>query len=112
MEGRVAEGLPVLRQAWREFDELEMYGSSALVALEVAEALLVMGQPNEVPAICRMLLDHFTERGRTSRAVTALAFLREAIAAGKATPSLVQQVRDFIKDLPRNPTRAFKPVKL
>jgi len=112
MEGRVREGVSVLRQAWREFDELEMNGSSALVALEVAEALLIMGEPEEVPAICRMLLDHFTERGRTSRAVTALAFLREAVAAGKATPLLVQQVRDFVKDLPRNPARAFKPITL
>ncbi|HVZ32771.1 MAG TPA: tetratricopeptide repeat protein, partial [Polyangiaceae bacterium] len=110
--GALREALPVLRQAWREFDALQMTGSSALVALEVAEVLLVMGEPEDVPAICRTILDLFIRTGRTSRAITALSFLREAVALGKATPSLVQHVRDFIRDLPKNPARAFVPPPL
>lgn len=45
----------------------------------------------------------------TSRAVTALSFLREAVALGKATPSLVRHVHDFLRDVSSNPTRIFTP---
>jgi tetratricopeptide (TPR) repeat protein len=110
--GELRQALPVLRQAWREFDTLQMTGSSALVALEVAEVLLVMGEPDEVPSICRKVLDLFTRTGRTSRAIIALAFLREAVAAGTATPSLVQHVRAFLRDIPKYPARPFAPPPL
>jgi hypothetical protein len=77
-----------------------MQADSALVALEVAEVLLIMGRPQEVPAICRALLDQFTRSGMTSRAITALSFLREVVAIGKVTPSLVRYVHHFLRDLP------------
>lgn len=106
--GRMAEALPVLRQTWREFEALGMHIPGALVGLEIAEVLLVMGKPDDVPTICRTILDQFMRVGMTSRAVTALSFLREAVALGKGTPSLVRQVHDFIRDLPSHP-RTFIP---
>lgn len=107
--GRLAEALPILRQTWREFDAAELRASGALVGLEIAEVLLVMGQPEEVPAICRTILDEFTRSGMTSRAINALSFLREAVALGNVTPSLVRHVHDFIRDIPGNPPRTFTP---
>ena len=107
--GRLAEALPLLRKTWREFDASELRASGALVGLEIAEVLLVMGQPEEVPAICRTILDEFTRSGMTSRAINALSFLREAVALGKATPSLVRHVHDFLRDIPGNPARTFIP---
>ncbi len=104
-----AEALPILREAWRRFDELHIEGDAALAALEVVEVLLVLEQPAEVPAICRALLDQFTRNGMTSRAATALAYLREAAAMGKATPALVRHVHDFIRDIPHHPARAYSP---
>jgi tetratricopeptide (TPR) repeat protein len=107
--GLLDEALPRLRQTQREFDALRMQADAALVALEIAEVLLIMGRPDEVPAICRALLDQFTRNNMESRAITALAFLREAVAMGKATPSLVRHVHDFLRDLPKNHERAFTP---
>jgi tetratricopeptide (TPR) repeat protein len=107
--GQLDEALPQLRQTQREFDALHMQADAALVALEIAELLLVMGRPEEVPHICRALLDQFTRSGMTSRAIIALSFLREAVAMGTATPSLVHHVHDFLRDLPKHPTRAFAP---
>lgn len=107
--GQLDDALQLLRQTQREFDALHMQGDAALVALEVAEVLLIMGRPDEVPAICRALLDQFTRNNMASRAITALAFLREAVAIGKATPSLVRHVHDFLRDLPKNHERAFIP---
>jgi tetratricopeptide (TPR) repeat protein len=107
--GRYAESIPVLRQSWREFEELDLVADSGLAALELAEALLLAGQPAEVPAICRNIVAQFTRAGMTSRAITALSFLREAVALGQANPSLVRHVYDFLRELPAEQPRLFAP---
>jgi tetratricopeptide (TPR) repeat protein len=109
MAGQFHDALPVLRRTWKEFNELSMESDAALVGLELAETLLILEQPDEVPSICRTLLDRFTRNNMTSRAVTALAFLREAVAAGKATPALVRHVHDYLHDLPKYPRRSYAP---
>jgi hypothetical protein len=42
----------------------------------------------------------------TSRAITAHAFLREAVAIGQARPTLVRHVHDFLRELPASSGRA------
>lgn len=104
-----AEAIPVLRQSWREFEELDLIADAGLAALELAEALLLAGQPGEVPAICRDIVARFTRAGMTSRAITALSFLREAVALGQANASLVRHVYDFLRELPAEQPRLFAP---
>jgi len=111
-EQKQREALAVLREAWRGLAELHMLADGALVGLKVAEVLLMLDEPAEVPAICRTLLDQFTRSGMTSPAISALSYLREAVAMGKATPALVSQIHDFIQDLPKHPARAFTPPPL
>jgi len=111
-EQKQREALAVLREAWRGLAELRMLADGALVGLKVAEVLLMLHEPAEVPAICRTLLDQFTRSGMTSPAISALSYLREAVAMGKATPALVSQIHDFIQDLPKHPARAFTPPPL
>lgn len=105
--GRVHEAIPMLRQTWREFEQHDLIAESGLVALEIAEALLTIGQPDEVPAICRDLISTFTRAGMTSRAITALSFLREAVAIGHASTSLVRHVHAFLRELPAEQPRLF-----
>lgn len=107
--GRYEDAIPVLRQAWREFEELELIADAGLAALELTEALLLAGQPAQVPAICRNIVAQFTRAGMTSRAITALSFLREAVALGQANPSLVRHVYDFLRELPAERPRLFAP---
>ena len=107
--GRYTDAVPVLRQSWREFEELDLIADAGLAALELAEALLLAGQPNEVPAICRNIVARFTRAGMTSRAITALSFLREAVALGQANPSLIRHVHDFLRELPAERPRLFAP---
>ena len=80
-----------------------------LLPFEGAEALLVTGQPDEVPVICRDVISLFTRTGMASRALTALSFLREAVAIGQATPSLVRHVHTFLRELPKEQPRLFAP---
>lgn len=107
--GRYHDALPVLRQSWREFEELDLIADAGLAALELAEAMLLAGESSEVPAICRNIVARFTRAGMTSRAITALSFLREAVALGQANPSLVRHVHDFLRELPAERPRLYAP---
>jgi tetratricopeptide (TPR) repeat protein len=107
--GKYQDAVPILRQTWREFEQLDMIADAGLVALELAETLLVLEQSEEVPAICRDVISQFTRAGMASRAMTALSFLREAVAMGQATPSLVQHVSAFLRKLPAEQPRLFAP---
>jgi len=89
----------VLKQAQEELDALGMETDAALAALVRVEALFAAGRPDDVPAICRMVIDRFKRAGNDSAAMTALAFLRETVATGHATAASVRQVRDFIRDV-------------
>ncbi len=104
---RTADAIPLLREVWREFEAVEMESDAAQAALDMAEALLYEGRAEQVPAICRALVDRFTKVGMTSRAITALAFLREAVALGQTSPTIIGHVRDFLEKLPAQPKRLF-----
>ena len=84
-----------------------MITDAGLVALELAEALLIAGDASEVPSICRDIVARFTAGGMTSRAITALSFLREAVAIGQANPSLVRHVYNFLRELPAERPRLY-----
>ena len=105
--GRAVEAVAVFRQTWREYEQLDMISEAGLAALELAEALLVIGQTDEVPAICREIIAQFTRAGMASRAITALSFLREAVAIGQASPSIVRHVHAFLRELPTEQPRLF-----
>ena len=100
--GRHSEAIPIFRTAWKELESLGIESEAALSALELVENLIMVGRTDEVPAICRTLIDRFTRAGMGGSAMTALAFLRETVATGHATPSLVRHVHDFLRDISRN----------
>ena len=77
---------------------------AGLSALDLAETLLITGRTEEVPAICRTLIDRFTRAGMGGSAMTALAFLRETVATGHVTPALVRHVHEFLRDVTRKET--------
>jgi tetratricopeptide (TPR) repeat protein len=107
--GKAPEAIPILRATWREFEQFDMVSDAGLAALELAEALLLTGTVEEVPAICREVINQFTRAGMASRALTALSFLREAVAIGQATPGLVRHVHAFLRELPNEQPRLFAP---
>lgn len=108
--GKVIEGIDRLRVAEEEFELLGMLHDAAQVALERVEALLAAGQPEEVRSICVRLIDRFTREGARSSALTALAYLRDAVSEGRATPGVVRHVRGHIEALRTEPDRLFLPL--
>ena len=102
--GRHDDAIPIFRNSWSEFEALGMEVDAGLSALDLAETLLLTGRTEEVPAICRTLIDRFTRAGMGGSAMTALAFLRETVATGHATPALVRHVHEFLRDVTRKET--------
>ncbi len=107
--GKFAEGIVRLRQTRSDFQALSMKGDSALVALDMVEALLASGQNEQVPVICRELADQFAKEGLNSTAGMALAYMREALAAEPAGFEVIGHVRTYLEELPEQPGREFVP---
>jgi tetratricopeptide (TPR) repeat protein len=108
---KLEESVPIFRTTAQEFHERGMESDAALASLELVEVLLVLGRTEQVPAICRDLLDRFVAAGMTSSATTALAFLREAVALGNPPPELVRHVHDHLRKLAAQPQRpSISPV--
>lgn len=95
--GRATEGIQRLHDARREFERLGATIDAALVTLDIVEALLALERPREAADLCSGLVESFTSIGMTGNALTALAFLREAVASGVATPILVKHVRTYLQ---------------
>jgi len=110
LAGKTGEAVDVLRCAMKELEGLGMQFDMAMTALQLVEALLIAERPDEVPPICRMLIDRCTQAGMSRGAMIALAFLREAVAKGFATPQHVRHVYDFLRDV--DAREQYVPMKL
>ncbi|HEX7253626.1 MAG TPA: hypothetical protein VF376_12145 [Thermoanaerobaculia bacterium] len=106
---RHEDAAAVLEKTAGQFSALGLESDAALAALARAEALLAIGRAGEVPAISRDLIERFTRAGIKGAAMTALAYLRESLAIGHATPESVRHIHDFLRDTNMGSTRAFVP---
>lgn len=107
--GRFDEGISRLRETRSEFEALAMRSDAGLVSLDLAEALLAIGERGEISQICGSLVEQFSSQGMNANAMKALAYLREAVAEESVTPYMVRHVREFLEDLPKQPARPFMP---
>jgi tetratricopeptide (TPR) repeat protein len=110
--GDVDAGMARLRDARRELEQIGARSDAALAALDLVEALLASGgehRTREAIELCTGLVESFTEVGMTGSAMTALAYLREAVATGRATPKLVREVRVYLQDREADGRAPFVP---
>lgn len=109
--GRIDEALSRFEAVKKSFDELSMASEDALVSLDIAELLIARGEFSAVDDICRAAMRTFESAGisYTARALTALAYIREAAQARVATPLLVKHVRNYLGKLPHQPELLFAP---
>jgi tetratricopeptide (TPR) repeat protein len=109
--GRLTDAVGELSRVRADFDRLEMRSESTVVGLEIAELLLIESRVPAAEALCRELCSRIEGAGlsSTSRAMTALGFLQEALSLRKATPKLVRQVRNYVERLPEEPNLLFAP---
>jgi tetratricopeptide (TPR) repeat protein len=91
-----AEGLARLHEITAAFRAIGMHGDAGFVQLDVVEELLRRRDWNDAAAIARELVALFMAAGVTLASVTALDYLRRAVEQERATPALVQYVREYV----------------
>ncbi|HJQ38504.1 MAG TPA: tetratricopeptide repeat protein [Thermoanaerobaculia bacterium] len=101
---RSIEHLHGVREVFLRHNLVEEAG---LCGLDVVEAHLAAGARIEAEAFARQIVREFTAARLNARAITALLYLSEAIAARNASGTTVRDVHRFIRSLRANPESEF-----
>jgi len=106
--GNIEEGLAQLHTARDQFLSRNLVEEAGLCGLDIVEAHLSRGAAIEAEAFARQIVREFTAAHLNARAITALQYLSEAVAARNASAATVENVREFIHSLRRRPDAEFK----
>ena len=109
-QGQLEEGIAHLRRVRAQFLRQNVIEEAGLCGLDIVEAQLSRGAPEEAEALARQVIREFTAGGLSSRAITALHSLSEAIAARRASIATVDNVRQFIRALHTDPEAEFRAI--
>lgn len=107
--GKTQEAVRRLRDAAAEFEARGIVTDAALVSLDIADGLLALGKAHEIVKLAARMFRVFTDAGMLTGALTALAYIKEAAAAGTITPDDLQAVRVFLRRAERQPELLFVP---
>ncbi|HVE70759.1 MAG TPA: tetratricopeptide repeat protein [Thermoanaerobaculia bacterium] len=105
--GDVQRGIAHLRPIRADFMRHRMTEEAGLCGLEIVDALLARSAAGDAEALARQIIVEFTAAALNQRAISALGYLTEAIAARKASRDLVTTVREYIVSLRTSPERPF-----
>jgi tetratricopeptide (TPR) repeat protein len=105
---KVKRGIAHLQRTREQFLEHGLVEEAGLCGLEIVGAELARGFSAKAETLAREIVRDFTAAQLNRRAVTALGFLSEAIAARKASAVTVENVRHFIHALRTDPEAAFR----
>ena len=94
-----------LRLVRREFLRHGLAEEAGLCGLEIVQALLILNRHGEANQLARKILHEFTTAKLNKRAVTALAYLTEAITAQRASVPLAKRIHEYVLSLRTNPER-------
>ncbi len=108
--GRIDGAIERLNFARSRFLEHALVEEAGLSGLEIVEARMLRRELDEARTLAASIVTEFTRAGLNRRAVAALAYLNDAIAASSATPEIVRSVRAYISALRHDPTREFAAI--
>ena len=109
--GKIDEAFRRLARLRDEAAEIGLVHVSVQVSLEIAELHLSRGEFREVELICESAAATYKAAGlaHTTLALTAFAYMDEAVRNRKATPALARHVREYIRRLPEDGQLLFAP---
>jgi tetratricopeptide (TPR) repeat protein len=108
-EGKAAEATYRLRTAIQELARFGILTDAAIAAVDLAEMLHTLGRTREIPKLLAGVVQTFTAAGKITGALTALAYLKDAAAAGQIIPAAFPHVRRFLTRAERRPELLFAP---
>jgi len=106
-KGDIERGIEHLHSVREQYLTHNLVEEAGLCGLDIVEAHLARGSSIEAEAFARQIVREFTAAQLNTRAIMALGYLSEAIAARKASAATVQNVRHFIDRLRRQPDAEF-----
>ncbi len=106
--GEAAKGISHLRLVRLDFLRQSMHEEAGICGLEMVEGHLLLERADQAEILARTIISEFTMAGLNTRAITALGYLTEAIAAKEAKPAHVSHVREYIVSLRTSPERDFQ----
>jgi tetratricopeptide (TPR) repeat protein len=104
---RFKEAITTFRSTREMFLARGLVEEGGLSGLGIVEAQLVLGQVPAARKLAASLVREFANAKLNRRAVAALAYLNDAIAASSATPDIARDVHAYIRALRTDPTRDF-----
>ncbi|HYK05956.1 MAG TPA: tetratricopeptide repeat protein [Thermoanaerobaculia bacterium] len=107
--GNASEALPRLRAVVTAFEELGMVMDAAVAGLDVADALLVLAQQEQIAQIAAHSYRVLSKAGVVTGALTALAYLKETASHRRVKPKVIDRVRTFLRRTERDPELVFVP---
>jgi hypothetical protein len=108
--GDLSEGVLQLSRAADKLLTLGLVIRAALARVEIVEVLLASDDHKQAMLMARQLVNDFTEAGMASMAMTALAYLQEAVAGHGARPEHARHVKRFLRDSQSQPDLLFRPL--
>ena len=81
---------------------------AGLAGLEMVEVHMLLGRVDAARELSASIVREFAERQLNRRAVAALAYLNDAIAASSATAETVRTIHSYIDGLRTDPTRELE----
>lgn len=105
--GQHAKAIVHLARIRDEFLRHELVEEAGLCGLDMVEGLLATDAAVQAETLARRIVHEFTTARLNERALTALGYLSEAIAARSASVPMVESVREYIHSLRTMPEREF-----
>jgi tetratricopeptide (TPR) repeat protein len=107
--GKRTDGVRRLQDVQAEFERLGMISDFALVGLDLAEALLALGETKQIAQLASRTFHIFKNAGIIPAALTAIAYMKESASKSTLTPAKIDAVRTFLKRAQRQPDLVFVP---
>jgi tetratricopeptide (TPR) repeat protein len=105
--GVLDDALQHLSQARTRFLNYGLVEEAGLSGLEMVEAHVLRADAETAKTLAASVASEFAVANLNHRALVALAYLNDAIAASSATPEVVRSVNTYIASLHMDPTREF-----
>jgi tetratricopeptide (TPR) repeat protein len=103
--GHPGLGIKHLRPVRHQFLKHSLAEEAGICGLDIVEGMLQLGQNQQAESLSRTILNEFLAASLNTRAITALGYLAEAIAAYKATPKHAVTIKEYVLSLRTEPER-------
>jgi len=108
-EGTEGQAIHALRRCVTELTRFQMLTDAAIAAVHLAEMLHTTGRDRDILQLLNGVVQTFTQAGKLTGALSALAYLKEAAVSGRLTKALTTHIGRYLSRVDRQPVLLFEP---